>query len=198
VGIDGMMPPLRADRQWLSATMQGKPEPARQPVRAASIANACALARLDRAARCMNTGVEIQPADKALRVRVLAACLVAAVAGAFGLVVFRNWLDATLHMPAAAALQSLLWVLAVVSASAAALLIALGIHLWRLGLKVRRAGRFPLPGAHVLRDTVVLRQGAAVRRGKAFQVVGGVLALGAVTMLVASWRVIEAFAIRAA
>ena len=145
----------------------------------------------------MKASPEIQRADRALRVTAVLACAVVAVAGVIVLAALRGWLEATLHMPATAAMDTLRSALAWVSGSAAALLIVLGIHLWRQGIKVRFVARFPLPGSRVLRDTVVLNGATAVRRGTALQALGAVFALAAVAVLVASWRVISSFAIQA-
>jgi hypothetical protein len=70
---------------------------------------------------------------------------------------------------------------------AAAMAITMAAMLARLAVRVRRAERYPVPGALVLRDTP-LRTGAEARRfATASLVLAGLLAVAAVAVLVTAW-----------
>lgn len=62
-----------------------------------------------------------------------------------------------------------------------------GVYCWVLGRRIVKARRFPPPGMAVGRDTPVVRDGAAVARGRLVQAAGGVLVMAglAVCILVA-------------
>jgi len=53
--------------------------------------------------------------------------------------------------------------------------IGLSVYLLVLGQRIVRARRFPPPGMTLSRDTPVLKEGAAVLRGRVVQVAAGVL-----------------------
>jgi len=67
-------------------------------------------------------------------------------------------------------------------------LLGLSIYLMVLGQRIVRARRFPLPGMAVSRDTPVVRDAAAVARGRLLQAMAGVLLIMglAVCVLVAA------------
>lgn len=64
----------------------------------------------------------------------------------------------------------------------AGLMSAAGLYLAVQGWRIRRAQRFPLPGARVVTDTKVLRDGAARRRAWIGSALGAVLLLGAAVL----------------
>lgn len=112
------------------------------------------------------TNPEIQPADPAAR---RLALIVVIVIGVLGLVPI-IWLQSTLDTisglrrtdPVEAA-RMMLAVSRLLGAAVAVVCFATAIWLAWLSFGIRRAERFPLPGARVVRDTPVLT-GAAARR----------------------------------
>jgi hypothetical protein len=140
----------------------------------------------------------IQPADPALRKLAIVALLLAMVLGAIAMLVFRHGLVEVRQQPPAVAQAWLLSSFAWVSGSACALLSALGVYLWRVGARIRAVGRFPLPGARLLRDTPILHDAAALRRGKVCQGIAAVLLSCALALAIASWRVYSVLATHAA
>jgi hypothetical protein len=132
---------------------------------------------------------EIQPADPPLRKLAIVALLLAMVLGAVAMLVLRHWLADVRQQPASDALAWLLSAFAWVSGSACVLLFALGFYLRWVGGQVRAIGRYPLPGARLLRATPVLHEAAALRRAKVFRWIGALLMLCALALAIASWRV---------
>lgn len=135
--------------------------------------------------------VEIQRADPATRRRALIAIVVIAVAGWgawFGLERCLAGLRGVDPARQQDALESaLLW------ATWAAMLpvAAFACGLWRYGTRVLRAGRFPAPGAKVIRDTLVLHGDPARVRGTALCVLAALLGLLAAGTLIAVYRLLE-------
>ena len=78
------------------------------------------------------------------------------------------------------------------------LIAALGAYLWRGASRVRRAQRWPPPGARTLRDTPVLTGAAARRRARGMQAVALALWLVALALPVLAWRLHAALAPAAA
>jgi hypothetical protein len=66
---------------------------------------------------------------------------------------------------------------------------AFAAYFWRLGSAVRRAGRFPPPGADVVRDTWVLTGDEARRRGRLIRAFALLLLAVAVAMPALLWQV---------
>lgn len=62
-------------------------------------------------------------------------------------------------------------------------LLGFAAYLWRLGGRVISARRFPLPGAAVIRDTLVLEADDARRRGRVFQGLAAALAIAALALV---------------
>jgi hypothetical protein len=119
--------------------------------------------------------MEIQQADKKLRLLIGLVFLVAVVAAGLGLWGFEVWLDGVKQMPLDQALRLLLSALVWIVGSTFFALLLLGLHLWRWGKRIRAAGQFPLPGSRVVRDTVVLHGEAALRRGRILQATAAAL-----------------------
>ena len=69
----------------------------------------------------------------------------------------------------------------------AAMAIAMAATLARLAARVRRAERYPVPGALVLRDTPVRTGAEALRFATLSLVLAGLLAVAAVAALVTAW-----------
>ncbi len=108
---------------------------------------------------------EIVPADARQRRLALLATVVIAAAGA----VVLWWLDHRLedirrlaeqNLPAAT--EEALRLVGAVVLCVGASFVGLGLWLFRLGVLINRAGRFPPPGTKVVRDTVV-RTGVQAR-----------------------------------
>jgi hypothetical protein len=69
-------------------------------------------------------------------------------------------------------------------------LLALALYFWRWGGAIVRAGRFPPPGAEVVRDTPVRRGAAARRQGRLAQGFAAVVAVAAFVLALLGWRLI--------
>ena len=133
---------------------------------------------------------QTQLADPIARRRALIALIVLAVAGVFAYMRLEEWLsqlEASDPDHARAALASaLLWT----SAAMASAIAALGVYFLLLGHRVRRAERFPPPGAKVARDTPVVTGSAARTRALLLQLIAGVLLGCAVVLLAMAWRLV--------
>lgn len=133
---------------------------------------------------------EIQPADPATRRRALFGAAVVALAGWLALFTLQRWLrglGGTDPVALRLALEdAMLW-----GSWAACLPVAvLATWLWLQGLRIMRAGRYPAPGAKVIRDTPVLHGDAARLRGLALRVLAAFLALLAAGTLIAVHRLV--------
>ncbi len=106
---------------------------------------------------------EISKADPAAQRRV--AALVAVVGLGGGVLVFsiQRWLPDLLRW-ATGGPGRMGWVGAGLVAVVCGPLLLLALHFLRMASRVARAGRFPPPGARVIRDTPVLEGPAAKRR----------------------------------
>jgi hypothetical protein len=132
--------------------------------------------------------VDVQPADPIAQRRALIAVIAIAAAGIAAWFVLEDWL---MGLQAADPLQArhamknaLIW-----GTWAASLpVILLAAHLWRSGEHVRRAERYPPPGAKLVRDTPILTGSRARTRGTALQVLGVFLCLATVGLLFAVYR----------
>lgn len=135
--------------------------------------------------------MEIQRAD--LRFRRLAAVslVVLTAVGAVGLWALQGWLAGVARMAPSAAQPRLLAVFVWLIGSACAVLLALGVYLWRTGARVLRAARFPPPGMRVVRDTVVQRGAAAQRRARILQGVGVALVICCLALAAATWQYVR-------
>jgi hypothetical protein len=69
--------------------------------------------------------------------------------------------------------------------------LGLGGYLWRLGDRIVRTARFPVPGTAVLRDTVVLVGDAARRRGRLVQAAAILLLLATAALCHFLWRLLS-------
>lgn len=110
---------------------------------------------------------EILHADSRYRrkfiVKITVLSSVALAMGALLIFWGRPWLKGYLEtLEPGAALNLLTWSLVCIFLS----FLPLSASLFWLGRKIVRAGRFPLPGAKVIRDTEVLRGGRAIARGR--------------------------------
>ena len=132
--------------------------------------------------------MEVIRADPRLRRFAVRSLIALVLAGALGLWAFQGWLAGVTQLPAAIAQQHLLIAFASLVGISCAALLALAAFLWTIGARVRRSAQFPAPGMRVLRDTAVLRDGAAERRGRTIQGTGAVLVVCCLALLVAAWR----------
>lgn len=131
----------------------------------------------------------MQRADPRARRAVLIVLVAGGVTGGMGLAVGRAWLRSLATRDVAEARQSAIQALGWVVAGQVVLLGALARWAWRLGTRIHRARRYPLPGQRVARDTRVLEGRDATRRGTLLQVVAGALVLAAIALLLAFARV---------
>jgi len=120
---------------------------------------------------------QIRTAGPIARRRAIIALIAVAVAGALAYLWLEQWLGnletSDPDVARAALAGALLW-----ASCAMALIIA----------ALRRAERFPPPGAKVTRDTPVVTGSAARTRGLLLQVIAGVLLGCAVVLLAMAWR----------
>jgi hypothetical protein len=118
------------------------------------------------ARRLASAGAEIQPADPAARRLALTIVVVIGALGLVPIIWLRNTLDTISELRHTDPLEATRMMLAVsrlLGAATAVVCFATAIWLGWLGLRMKRAERFPLPNARVVRDTPVLT-GAAARR----------------------------------
>ncbi len=136
---------------------------------------------------------DIQRADDHYRKLVIFALAGILFGGVLLSIQFESWIEDVRSMPVEAARESLT---AVFSWSIGIGIVAIavtGCHFWWWGRRVRRALRFPLPGAIVVRDTVVLEGQAAASRGTVLQICGVTLILCATGVAVISWWAVRTF-----
>ena len=134
---------------------------------------------------------EIQRADPRSRRQVLVVTLVGALIGAVVIMVFTQYrpeLAAWLGDSPSESRTRFGVVLAVMAALGGAALLGLAVYLWFFGRRVIRAQRFPPAGSPVVRDTLVLRDRAAIRRGRLFEAFAAAFFVAALGLLFALWR----------
>ena len=139
---------------------------------------------------------EIQRADPKSRRQALVVTLVGALIGAVLIMVFTQYrpeLGAWLGDTPPETRKRFGIVLAVMGALGGALLLGLAVYLWFFGRRVIRAQRFPLAGSLVVRDTPVLRDRAAIRRGRLFEALAVAFFVAALGYLFALWRLWSLF-----
>jgi hypothetical protein len=139
---------------------------------------------------------EIQRADPKSRRQVLVVTLAGALIGAVLIMVFaqyRTELGAWLGDSPSERRARLGIALAVMAALGCAPLLGLAVYLGFFGSRVIRARRFPPPGSLVVRDTPVLRDRAAIRRGRIFEALAAAFAAAALGLLFALWRLWSLF-----
>jgi hypothetical protein len=138
---------------------------------------------------------DIEPAKPAARRAAIASVAVAAVAGAPLVYFTRRYLAELTTIaerdPAAALAGFRTWVLPQVLVMA---LVGLSAGMWlaATGLRARRTGRFPQPGAWVLQDTPIRHGASAERIGTVLIAFGTVTAIVPLMLLV----VLAAIALR--
>ncbi len=117
--------------------------------------------------------------------------MVLLLGGAVLSIQFESWLTEVRRMPDEAARKFLSTIFSwSVGIGTVAIALA-GCHVWWWGRRVRRAQRFPPPGATVLRDTIILSGQAAASRGMLLQFLGATLILCAADVAVVSWWVLR-------
>jgi hypothetical protein len=134
---------------------------------------------------------DIQRADDRIRKLAILALAVVLLGGAVLSVQFESWLIDVRSMPVESSRESFTRVFSWSVGMGTMVIILGGCHVWWWGRRVRRALRFPPPGATVLRDTVVLEGQAAASRGMLLQVFGVTLILCAVAVAVGSWWILK-------
>jgi uncharacterized integral membrane protein len=70
-------------------------------------------------------------------------------------------------------------------------MLGLAIYFWYLGVRVTRAGRFPLEGQKIVRDTPILEGPAALYRGRVFKGLAVFLGTISITFCIAFWWVFK-------
>jgi hypothetical protein len=133
---------------------------------------------------------EIQAADPATRRRALIMAGVIALAGWAAFFALQEWLARLPGTDPGHMRQSLEQALVWGSWAAMLPVAVLAVWLWRYGARVGRAGRFPAPGAKVVRDTPVLLGDEARLRGTALKVLAAFLGLLSAGTLIAVYRLI--------
>lgn len=133
---------------------------------------------------------EVQRADPTTRRRALVATVLIALIGWAAYVGLQDWLGGIREFDPAR--QRVALEKALVWATWAALLpVALyAVWMWRYGTRVRRAARFPAPGARVIRDTPVLHGPPARLRGTVLRLLAAALGLLTAGTLVVVYRLV--------
>jgi hypothetical protein len=132
--------------------------------------------------------MELQRADPKLRA-IVASLVLAAIVGSVGVfALLREWLEGSSQLPRPAAQSQLLTALAWCTGLMCLSLAPFAAYLWRLGAKVVLHAQLPLPGARVLRDTPIIRGGAARRRGRWLQGLAVALLACGIALAVVAWR----------
>lgn len=132
--------------------------------------------------------MDVLLADRRLRAVAVITLLAAVTLAAVSLSLVDAWLSKVQRLPPEAALRQLRFAFLWLAGVGGAALCGLSAYLWHLGSRVRAVRQSPLPGARVLRNTLILREEAAVRRGKVIQILGVALALCYVAFLFFCWR----------
>lgn len=132
--------------------------------------------------------MEIHGADRRLRIVTVVALFALAMLGAVVMPILADWFAKLERLPAELALSHLQGLFVWFAGAGGIPLFAFAAYLWHFGSRVRALRRFPLPGSRVIRDTVILCEEAAVRRGRIIQVFGFTLALCGAAFLFFCWR----------
>jgi len=133
---------------------------------------------------------EVQAADPGTRRHALIAAGVIAVAGWAAFFAMQEWLARLQGADPAQLRESLERALVLGSWAAMLPVAVLAGWLWVYGVRVGCAGRFPAPGAKVVRDTPVLTGDAARLRGTALKVLAAFLGLLSAGTLIVVYRLI--------
>jgi hypothetical protein len=133
---------------------------------------------------------EIQPADPATRRRALLGAAAVAIAGWAAFFVLQDWLRGLAGADPVATRRALEDALLWGSWAACLPVAVLATWMWLQGQRIVRAGRYPAPGAKVIRDTPVLHGDAARLRGTALRVLAAILGLVSAGTLVAVYRLV--------
>jgi hypothetical protein len=134
---------------------------------------------------------EIQRADPKSRRQVLVVTLVGALIGVALIMVFTRYrpeLAAWLGDTPSESRTRVGIVLVVMAVLGCTPLLGLAVYLWFFGRRVIRAQRFPPADSPVVRATLVLRDRAAIRRGRLFEAFGAAFFVAALGLLFALWR----------
>jgi len=115
---------------------------------------------------------EIRKADPVARRNSILVALVGLIAGIAGIGAFNYYRAAieawVVSEPGKFAARARLSLLLPAAALSIPLIVA-AVQMWTLGSKTLRAGEYPPPGYPVSRDTAVVRDRAAIRRGRGLQ-----------------------------
>ena len=133
---------------------------------------------------------EIQRADPRRRRSVFFTALTCVLIGAILIAAFgyyREDLDAWLSDTPAESGGRFAMVLAAMAVLQCVPLLGLAVYFLVHGFRVVRARRFPLPGALVVHDTLVLHDRDAIRRGRMFQALASAFAVSALGVLYGLW-----------
>ena len=133
---------------------------------------------------------EIQRADPRLRARAIVGVLLVCAVIVIAYAVLARWIDQLPDLPRAQARATLARILGWSTGVVCVMVALLGGYAWQLGGKIRRAGRFPLPGTGVIRDTVILTGRRAQTRGRAVRFVGAALVVLSLALAIAAWRLV--------
>jgi hypothetical protein len=137
------------------------------------------------------TVAEIRRADAGARRKALLV-LVGIVVGALAILAFAPFGEWLASQPGEMAHRiKLVFFLAGIILSAP--LVAFAAYFWTLGATVLRTREFPPPGQPVIIDTPVVRDRAAVRRGRALQVLALCMAAACLLLLMLLWELGSAF-----
>ena len=112
---------------------------------------------------------EIQRADPVARRRALIAAVVIAMGGWAAFFVLQDWLAGLRGSDPARVRRALEGAMIWGSWVACLPVAALAVWLWRTGVRIARSGRYPPPGAKVIRDTPVVHGNAARLRATALK-----------------------------
>jgi hypothetical protein len=135
---------------------------------------------------------EIQKADPKARRHAILVLGCSALIGAAAILAFLSYrpaLEGWVTEDPAQMRGRLRLVLGALGVLLTAPLAGLAVYLWRLGSRVVQARRFPPPGMAVIRDTPVLWDRDAERRGRWMQLFAALLAVAACMMLGLLWLI---------
>ena len=135
---------------------------------------------------------EIQRADPVLRRRALVVLAVAIVGGVLLQVTLGRRLEEHAGVAGPQERAAVVRALVVGVTTVGGLLLVTGGSLWRTGMRTRASRVFPPPGVRVVRDTVVLRDVAAARRGLTMQLLAVALVLCVACLAVMTWSLVSA------